>query len=298
MKHLVRTISEKKQALIDAKNTSKFVIGENISVLENTVSSWVNKDRATKTCSVKIVKVNKLTLTVETTEYRKNEQYKISKKDVLSRDLRNLGANPFNKEYDSVRPVAFDLSSILFSLNVLGDKKVEDELYVINGVKIKEVNWMPYIYDRNGNKRHYQREFCWTLKDKQLLIDSIYNGIDCGKIVIRMRSWSTLEVMTKNGETDVAFRDIVDGKQRLEAVRGFMMNEFPDSHGNYYNDLTFLSQNKFTNHQLFSYAEMKEDTTDDEVIYQFLRLNFTGVPQSEEHINYVKELNDGLKNYD
>jgi hypothetical protein len=41
--------------------------------------------------------------------------------------------------------------------------------------------------------------------------------------------------------------------------------------------------------------EMSESTTDEEVIYQFLKMNFTGVPQSEEHLNFVKEIGTKLK---
>ena len=294
MRDLLRETSIKKQILIDAKNDSPITVGESITVLENVVSSWVNKDRATETCSVKVIKVNKLTLIVESSEYRNPTQHKISKKDVLGRTIGNLGANPFNEKFDNVRPVAFQLSSVLHSLNILGDKRGGTNEYKMSGVKVKELNWMPFVYDKNGNKQYYQREFCWSLEDKQLLIDSIYNGIDCGKLLIRLRKWATLEAMAKNGETDLAFKDIVDGKQRLDAIRGFILNEYPDSNGDYYNDLSFLAQHKFSNHQLFAYAEMPEDTTDEEVIYQFLKMNFTGVPQSAEHLEYVKEIGTKL----
>ena len=69
-----------------------------------------------------------------------------------------------------------------------------------------------------------------------------------------------------------------------------MLDEFPDMHGNFYSDLSFMSQHKFTSHQLLSYAEMPEDSNDEDVIRQFLKLNFAGVPQSKEHIEFVKSL--------
>ena len=47
--------------------------------------------------------------------------------------------------------------------------------------------------------------------------------------------------------------------------------------------------------ELFAYAEMDEDATDDMVLSQFLKLNFAGVPQSKEHIEYVKEISKNLK---
>ncbi len=96
--------------------------------------------------------------------------------------------------------------------------------------------------------------------------------------------------MQAKGETDLSWNDIVDGKQRLNALVGFINNEFTDSYGNYYADLSNSSQHDVTNHQLFSYAEMPDNTKDEDVIKQFLKLNFTGVPQSREHIDFVKSL--------
>lgn len=96
--------------------------------------------------------------------------------------------------------------------------------------------------------------------------------------------------MRAKGETELAFNDIVDGKQRLNTIREFLMDEFVDTYGNHFSDLSEESQNKFLNHQLLQYAEMPEGTTDEEVLYQFLKMNFSGIPQSQEHIQYVKSL--------
>ena len=61
-------------------------------------------------------------------------------------------------------------------------------------------------------------------------------------------------------------------------------------HGNYHKDLSDQAQRRLLNHQLFSYAELPENTPDVEILRQFLRLNFSGVPQSQEHLEYVKSL--------
>ena len=96
--------------------------------------------------------------------------------------------------------------------------------------------------------------------------------------------------MRKNGETELAFKDIVDGKQRLNAIKEFLHDEFPDISGNYYSDLSSSAQTKFMNHQMLQYAEMENGTTDEDILFQFLKLNFAGVPQSKEHIEHVKSL--------
>ena len=61
-------------------------------------------------------------------------------------------------------------------------------------------------------------------------------------------------------------------------------------YGNYFEDLSEQAQRRLTNNQLISYSELPEKTTDEEVLKQFLRLNFSGVPQSQEHLDYIKSL--------
>ena len=56
---------------------------------------------------------------------------------------------------------------------------------------------------KDGNKEYYQRDFCWTIKDKQLLIDSIYNQINCGQILVRKRSWQHMKEEVENGLDEV-----------------------------------------------------------------------------------------------
>ena len=69
-----------------------------------------------------------------------------------------------------------------------------------------------------------------------------------------------------------------------------MKDEFPDLYGNYYSELSDRAKNRFGRNQLFIYCEMDEKALDKDVITQFLKLNFCGVPQSESHIEYVRSL--------
>jgi len=128
------------------------------------------------------------------------------------------------------------------------------------------------------------------LKDKRLLIESIYNNIDCGKILVRNRGWEELEVLQKGGH-EIAWLDVVDGKQRLSCILEFIQDGFTDSFSNLYSDFSKVAKHKFLEHQLFSYSELPENTDDKEIIEQFLKLNFAGVPQSKEHIEFIKSLN-------
>lgn len=63
----------------------------------------------------------------------------------------------------------------------------------------------------------YQREgFAWNLSRKQYFIDSLLNGYDIPKLYVR-------DILGKKGTYQYA---VIDGKQRLIAVRGFLDNEY------------------------------------------------------------------------
>lgn len=281
-------ISPKKQAIIDAFVNSPLQVGETVDVRYNSlVAKFLRNEGSDKTIICEVVSLDPLT--VVNNQYRNPSEHVISMSDIVSRKLQYLGANPFTVDSSDIRSVAYDLDSVLFNTKILGEKADVTGKYDINSVPIMEINWNPFVYI-DGEKKYYQRPFVWSIEDNQTLIESIYQRIDCGKLLIRKRGWNELRLMQANGETELSFRDIVDGKQRLNAVRSFIKGEYPDMHGNYYADLSAYSQNQLTNHQLFSYSELPEDSHDETIINQFLRINFTGVPQSKEHIEFVKSL--------
>lgn len=281
-------ISEKKQRLIDEYLSTPISVGEEIVIHKGTISS-VYKD-TNRLINAKVIAVDGENLVIAPTEYGyEKENHTVKKSDVITRDgLSKIGANPFVESGGEIRPLSFSMESIIFGLE-LSEKKRNEE-YIFDGVICCEVNWNPFVYNKEGKKQYYQRELCWSLEEKQNLIESIYNGINLGLILIRKRSWSEIEKMSKNGETELAFKDIVDGKQRLNAIKEFLHDEFPDIHGNYFSDLSSHAKNKMFNNQNLQYAEMDGKTKDSDVVIQFLKLNFSGVPQSKEHIEFVKDI--------
>jgi hypothetical protein len=114
--------------------------------------------------------------------------------------------------------------------------------------------------------------------------------LNCGKIVLRDRGYNYIISELNKGNKEVAFRDVVDGKQRIGALLDFVNDKFPDLHGNYYSDLSNKAQHKFLNSDVISYASLGESATDEDVIETFLMVNFTGKIMSQEHIDYVKEI--------
>jgi hypothetical protein len=123
----------------------------------------------------------------------------------------------------------------------------------------------------------YQRDLVWELEDKVALIDSIFNQIDIGKFTFIKRPFT---------ENEKGY-EILDGKQRLNAIVGFYEDRFTYK-GKTYSQLHWLDKLNFKNHPI-SQGET-EPMTDQQKYEYFLRLNTGGKPQDKEHLNYVRGL--------
>lgn len=205
----------------------------------------------------------------------------------LSPTFYECGANPFAKERTRISFYNKDIGSLLFSA---GYGRRSDNFSELDEAYKHRVNFNPYVIDADGNKQFYQRDLVWSLEQKQLLIESIYNNIEIGKILYRYNSWARLTKQEKEDGVGYNF-DCVDGKQRFFAILHFLQNKYPDMHGNYWDDLSGNAHGRFLNYGNLSYGEMGEDATDEDVVDNFLTLNHTGVPMSLEHIEYVKTIN-------
>ena len=276
--------NKNKQMLIDEFNNTPILINEIVEVSHGILYPY--DSGKTYKRDVKVVEVLEDDYyMVSDADRSYSKPVKVHKNDI-TRNTRNIGSNPFKKDTTSsqIKTFNFSIESILYTLCK------RNSSYHIDNVPIMDINWNPFVIDKDGNKVYYQRDFCWTVEDKKLLIDSIYNDIECGKILIRKRSWVELQKMVKNGETVISFNDIVDGKQRLNTLNEFVDDVFPDSNGVYFSELSDRAQNLFLSNQLITYCELSENTKDSDVIEQFLKMNFTGVPQSKEHIEFVKSI--------
>lgn len=204
------------------------------------------------------------------------------------RDLFEFGYNPFTKRSKS-RAISYQLSSIIFSLGLDGNQRSGISLN-IKGDKIKELNWNPYVMDKNGNKFYYQRGFVWSLEQKQELLESIYKGIAIGRVVIKKNDTNKVFKESDSGNDEICFHDVVDGKQRLNAISEFVQNKFCDYNGKYWDDFSRASKKTFGNYMGLSYFELYEDTTDEETLNEFLMVNHGGLEQTKEHMEFVKSI--------
>lgn len=206
--------------------------------------------------------------------------------DRVLKTTRNIGLDPFAREnyFKKITFLNYSLESVLNTAGFdyrYGKPKDSD---------IPELDWNPYVLNKEGEKIHYQRGFVWSLKDKQLLIETIYNFGNIGSFIFRRNNATEIFRKHDKGLETRAFHDIIDGKQRLNAIIGFVMNEFPDLSGRYFDDFSDTSQRSFFNYSAMS-TGLVENVSDDEVLKIFLRVNFTGVQMSQEHIDFVKQIN-------
>lgn len=208
-------------------------------------------------------------------------------KSIVSHSIFYIGANPFvEKPWNSgIDFRGCDMTSLFYYLGWDTRKRTySTEMY--GKVEIPRINWNPIV----GDNIPIQRDFIWTLEEKQLLIESIYNNIDIGKFVFRYRPYEYIIKELNKGNINLGERDIIDGKQRSKAILDFVSNMFPDLHGNYYDDLSVYAKHKFNSFRSMAIGELRENTTDEDVLAVFLGINFTGIPMSQEHIDYIKSI--------
>jgi len=256
-----KKISKKRQKLIDEKNSSPISVGETVYVQTQHLYDISINPEQLASCKVLSIDGDKIEVADrEHIGYKNYGRAVITRDKIAHRETFYIGADPFVNWNSKVRVINYSFESIIFNLGVLGDR--DDDNYSYKGVQYARLNWNPIVYDKDGNIQYYQRPFVWSTKDKQLLIESIYQDIECGRILVRKRSWKEMDAMVDDGITEVGFNDIVDGKQRLNAIKCFVMDEFKDMHGNYFSDLSAAAQHKLGNNQLFGFAELPENCPD------------------------------------
>lgn len=82
------------------------------------------------------------------------------------------------------------------------------------------VNW--YLKDKLRVNRRYQRKLVWTVKEKQLLIDSLFEEIPLPNFFFTM-----YDDLDENGDViNSNVKDIIDGLQRIDAIIEFIFNKY------------------------------------------------------------------------
>lgn len=127
----------------------------------------------------------------------------------------------------------------------------------------------------------YQRDLCWTDKDKTLFLDSIFKNFDIGKFVVIKNEYT----YGPNNE----YYELVDGKQRMNCILDFYLNKF-EYRGYYWQDLSVKDRQFFEQKTISLGMANGHKLTLEEKIELFLAVNTTGVPQSVEHLEKLQQM--------
>lgn len=148
---------------------------------------------------------------------------------------------------------------------------------------IRELHSM-YKQNEINLEPDYQRGSVWTLIQKQILIESLLLGFGIGAFALVYR-----------GFIDGKHIEVVDGKQRLEAIFDFLEGRFAIHwHGKelFFSDFDMADQRSFkmltVSENYVSITRPEEDLSRLDVLSYFYRVNFAGTPQSEEHRTWIE----------
>ena len=124
----------------------------------------------------------------------------------------------------------------------------------------------------------YQRDLVWNDEDKLNLIDSIFKNIDIGKFVFVELPYQSVESPGY---------EVLDGKQRLNAIVDYYLNKYPYK-GVYYNDLSREEKYWFLQRGV-AIAKVRGQITEKQKLKYFLMLNTTGHVMDKEHLKRVEK---------
>ena len=161
---------------------------------------------------------------------------------------------------------------------------------------VKGTNPFDRLYDKKNRENldfdvylptkefNLQRDFVWSLSQKQQFILSILKEVPIPKVAV-------IRHKTSKGES---IFQIIDGKQRIKTYCDFCDGVFPipiNGHDYYYYELPekmklCINQFSFQGDMAYSYDD--DPISDDDKIRWFNQLNFAGTQQEEEHIEKLK----------
>lgn len=124
----------------------------------------------------------------------------------------------------------------------------------------------------------YQRDLVWCPEQKLSLIDSIFNNVDIGKFTFIKYGFSTERTF---------HYEILDGKQRLSTICEFYEDRFAWK-GKKFSELCGEDARHFMGFPVIQ-GEV-EDITEQQVYKLFVKMNTTGTPVSQEHLDKIKSL--------
>lgn len=143
-------------------------------------------------------------------------------------------------------------------------------IYCCQGIFLDFNVWLP------SRQMNLQRDLCWTPLQKEQLIWSLVRGRKIPPVAICQ--------MRKEGNEQHRILQVIDGKQRINAIYEFLTDQFPiywEGKAFYRSELPDEYRGIFGYRPLFGHIAY--DLTEDQKVQWFLQINFMGTPQDESH---------------
>lgn len=179
-------------------------------------------------------------------------------------DSRYVKYIPFDEKYDTKQ-----MSYGLYFLIELGAKNNGD-LYIVP---------------------EYQRGLVWTLENKQNLIFAIMNGSPIGEFIFAKDTIDTKKEYYHKWT-------IIDGQQRVQTLKEFYLNQFPDLDGRFFKDYSYREMTYFLENFSKLNIIVIQNLTPKEQVEIYISKNIGGVAHTKEEIDKARKFLDNLNKKD
>lgn len=162
--------------------------------------------------------------------------------------------------------------------------------------ELKTINYGLYFLIELGVKDNkdqyiipdYQRELVWTTENKQNLIYAIMNGSPIGEFIFAK---DTVDTKTEYYHKWI----VIDGQQRINALKEFVLNTFADLDGRYFKDYSYREMTYFLeNYTNFNFVSIKNLSLKEQVEI-YISKNIGGVVHSNEEIEKAKSFLESIQ---
>ena len=134
----------------------------------------------------------------------------------------------------------------------------------------------------------YQRGLVWSDEQKVNLIKSIMTGVPIGTFVFARQAYDRQTL--KKLPTRTYY--LLDGQQRLNAIQGFIDDEFAVD-GYFFKNLPYLDKMTFINFHNFGSMILNEPTPEQELDFYFT-LNFGGTAHAKADLEKIMKCKSAI----
>lgn len=184
---------------------------------------------------------------------------------------------------ESIRAVTWlDIFKLSTHQSEMVSKKVEDYGLHYRNTSISSLATQAFFFGVELNP-DYQRDYVWSIEDKVALIDSIFKGLEIGRLLFVKLPFIGNDCGS----------EIVDGKQRFSTIVDFMSGKFKYM-GKYYYEMHPADRTRFEETTIV-YGELPEDITREQLLSIFIETNTKGRVMEQSHLDKIIEMRDELR---